>query len=395
MTKLAFLYATFPRPTETFVRRELRHLQKLGAWPSIFSIWQGQKRWNEIQVHSFPLIRLLYLFFWIPYWAWKRPASFKKVLSHLWSVSCPNLQNWNETFLGLAFALIEAKKFQNAQYSRLHAVWATMPASAALAINQLVDIPFSTGAHAYDVFRNGGDWLLPMKIKLATKLRTSSQSTAYRLRLLGAEKKNLEVIHRSLNGVPGRNDFNLVQQNKLNLLSVGRLVEKKGHFLLINILRVLRDQNIPFQINIIGGGKLNREINRQIHLAGLKEEVNLLGHLDEQKTENFYRQHDALLFTGIIAKNGDRDGIPNVIPEAMAHGLLVLASNYAGSSEAFPDGKAGFSLDPYNPYPWVEILGRFFRNPDKFTGIRKSAISSAQSDFSAEVNCQKFKNLFV
>ena len=59
------------------------------------------------------------------------------------------------------------REFQASKYTRIHAVWATMPASAALGINQLVDIPFSTGAHAYDVFRNGGDWLLPLKIKLA------------------------------------------------------------------------------------------------------------------------------------------------------------------------------------------------------------------------------------
>ena len=108
----------------------------------------------------------------------------------------------------------------------------------------------------------------------------------------------------------------------------------------------MRTQKIPFQLNIIGGGKLHREINQQIQFAGLNGQVNLLGHLDEQETENFYRKHDALLFTGVVAKNGDRDGIPNVILEAMAHGLLVLASNYAGSSEAFLDAQSGFSLDP-------------------------------------------------
>ena len=53
-----------------------------------------------------------------------------------------------------------------------------------------------------------------------------------------------------------------------------------------------------------------------------------------------------MLFTGIIASNGDRDGIPNVVPEAMSAGCLVLASCFAGASEAFIDGVSGFSFKP-------------------------------------------------
>ena len=110
--KISFFYATFPRPTETFVRRELRYLQKIGLSPEIFSIWKGEKNWEDKSIHLFPFLNILCLLFWIPYWAWKRPSAFKTILKHLWSTPCPNLQNWNETFLGLAFALVRAKDFQ-------------------------------------------------------------------------------------------------------------------------------------------------------------------------------------------------------------------------------------------------------------------------------------------
>ena len=395
MTKLAFFYATFPRPTETFVRRELRYLQKIGLSPEIFSIWKGEKNWEGKSIHLFPILNILYLLLWIPYWAWKRPYPFKTILKHLWSTPCPNLQNWNETFLGLAFALVRAKEFQINNYSRVHGVWATMPATAAFGMNQLIDIPFSMGAHAYDVFRGGGDWLLPLKVKFASKVRTSSQSTANRLTLLGLEREKLDIIYRSLNRFNGREHFNLVNKNKLSLLSVGRLVPKKGYFLLIHILQELKHANIPFQLNIIGGGNLEREIKRQIHLAGLADEVSLLGYLDEAETEMFYRQSDALLFTGIIAPDGDRDGIPNVVPEAMAHGLLVLASIYAGCSEAFIDGRSGYAISPYKPDAWVKLLGQFYSEPEKFMEVRKSALLHAEAKFSDKVNCQSFKTLFV
>ena len=141
----AFLYATFPRPTETFVRRELRELKKLGFTPDLFSIWKGQCLWEGRDIRLFSISRLFFLFVWIPYWAWRKPKGFKKILTHLWSTPCPSFQNWNETFLGLAYALVEAKKFERLKYRRIHAVWATMPATAALGLHIITDVPYSMG----------------------------------------------------------------------------------------------------------------------------------------------------------------------------------------------------------------------------------------------------------
>ena len=140
---------------------------------------------------------------------------------------------------------------------------------------------------------------------------------------------------------------------------------------------------------------MGNEVRRKIKLMGLVNEVKILGHIDESEIEKFYLSSDAFLFTGIVASNGDRDGIPNVIPEAMSHGLLVLASNRAGSSEAFVDRESGFSLDPYSPSNWVNLLAQFYRFPQNFVEIRKSAVVRAKSCFSAKVNCEKLKSLFV
>ena len=395
MTKIAFFYATFPRPTETFVRRELRQLSKLGLIPDLFSIWKGRKLWEGREVHLFPFWNLFSLFVWIPFWAWKKPEVFKLILSHLWAHPCPNLQNWNETFLGLACALVQAKKIRQVNYSRIHAVWATMPATTALGCHLLTGIPFSIGAHAYDVFRNGGDWLLNLKLSRAIYVRTSSQSTAQRLLHLGTPKENLKLIHRSLPSVEPPVRFEPENSKCLNLLSVGRLVEKKGYFLLLDILTETKRRGIPFQMKIIGGGPLKHGLHREVQRLSLQNHVAFLDHLDEGEIRKFYEDSDIFLFTGIISANGDRDGIPNVIPEAMSHGLLVLASNRAGSSEAFIDRESGFSLNPYCKDEWVDILNQYYLFSYQFLEMRKSAWSRAQSHFSNEVNCKKLKNLFL
>ena len=394
MTKLAILYTTFPRPTETFVRRELKGLFKLGLVPDLYSIWKGNKTWEGKEIHLFPLWKIVLLIIWLPYWAWIKPNAFRLILSHLWAKPCPNLQNWNETFLGLAWALIQSSKLKKQNYTQMHAVWATMPSTAALGCNLLTDMPFSVGAHAYDVFRNRGDWLLKLKLNRASFVRTSSESTARRLRSLGVDKKKLKLIHRSLKGTVKRESFGLVNSSHLSLLSVGRLVEKKGYFLLLEILSELKRHQIPFQIKIIGGGPLKNELKRELLRLKLDDNTSFLDHLNEAEIEKFYQVSDAFLFTGIVAANEDRDGIPNVIPEAMSNGLLVLGSNKAGSSEAFVDRVSGFSLDPQDKESWVNILHEFYKYPDRFKEIRKSAIARSRSCFSREENCLKIKNLF-
>ena len=179
LEKVAFIYATFPRSTETFVRRELRAMHEVGFNPKLFSIWKGKKKWEGYEIQKFNILKLWTLFFWLPYWAFKKPKSFREVLSSLWSKPCPNLQNWNETFLGLGFALVEAhQNFKVQNFQLFHAVWATMPATAAFALSKLLDVPFSMGAHAYDLFRKGGDWLLNEKFIHASMIRTSSNSSA-------------------------------------------------------------------------------------------------------------------------------------------------------------------------------------------------------------------------
>ena len=101
-----------------------------------------------------------------------------------------------------------------------------------------------------------------------------------------------------------------------------------------------------------------------------------------------------MLFTGIVASNGDRDGIPNVIPEAMSAGLLVLASSYAGASEAFLDGVSGFSLNPKKPFIWVELIEDFFSNPLKYEKIRKKAQLEVRERFDVSKTAQKLIKTF-
>jgi glycosyltransferase involved in cell wall biosynthesis len=347
-----------------------------------YSLWGGDKKWNGIQIELFNKYKLLSLFFWIPYWAFLRPRSFSRTLQYLWGKKCPNTQNFNETFLGLGFALVEARAFERKGYDLIHAVWATMPATAALAIHRLTGIPFSMGAHAYDLFRKGGDWLLEEKIRSACFVRTSSLSSANRLKQLGVETQRIKVIRRGLENF-SNHDLSVFSNKttELKLVAVGRLVPKKGYFHMLQIVFELSKGKIPFSLQIIGSGKLRKRISTEIKRFGLERNVTLMGSHKENEVRELLLTQDIMLFTGIIDSQGDRDGIPNVIPEAMDAGCLVLSSVNAGASEAFIDGVSGFSLNPLSPRNWVEKLEKFYQDPQSFSDVRRNAVKHVRENF--------------
>jgi len=394
LKKVAFFYATFPRPTETFVRRELRALDQLGFRPNLFSIWQGDSVWEGRIVALFKLRKLLTLFFWIPYWFFLRPRECRDVLLCLWNNPCHSFQNWCETFLGLGFALVESHNFKAQDYRLLHAIWATMPATAVYTIGKLQGIEFSLGAHAYDVFRHGGDWLLIEKLHSSKFVRTSSLSTAKRLEMLGVDQKNIKLIRRSLHQTVPRSTLALTDDTKLSLLSVGRLVGKKGYFHTLRIAQLLKTKGVPFHLLIIGGGPLLPNLLAERNRLKLQNEVSFGGSLEEEAVKKQYFHNDVFLFTGIVDPCGDRDGIPNVVPEALAANMLVLASNRAGAPEAFNHAQSGYALDPEDYNSWVSILSNFWQNPESFSEMRRKARQVSKERFDSISNGSKLLKLY-
>jgi glycosyltransferase involved in cell wall biosynthesis len=134
-------------------------------------------------------------------------------------------------------------------------------------------------------------------------------------------------------------------------------------------------------MKIVGMGPLFRPLEQEIERYGLEKKVTLVGSKTEEEIRELFLQADAKLFTGIIASNGDRDGIPNVIPEAMSAGCLILASHFAGASEAFTDGVSGFSFHPEHFEEWTCVLEDFGRYPSKYHSIRKKAQISCRQMF--------------
>ena len=323
----------------------------------VYSLWRGQSQWEGHPVRCFRCRELARILIELPRWCIRQPHVLMQAMQCLLENTPTNLKNVGETVLGLGFAVVQARNFEREPPDSLHAAWATMPATACWLIHQLTGIPFTMGAHAYDMYADGGDCLLVDKLKKAALIHTSSHAARqHLLRLHPAARDKLVTIHRGLDTLPTFAPRAIDPTRPLRLLSIGRLVEKKGWNEQLDLLAAVKQRGIVFKARIVGHGPLHAQLLRKRQHLHLDQAVEFTGAIDHPNLAQHYHWADAFLFTGKIARNGDRDGLPNVIAEAMAYGVPVLTTAVAGTTEAIHHNTTGWILPLYDPQAWIDTL---------------------------------------
>ncbi len=391
--KIYYLFTTFPVLTETFLQREIRSLLKGKADIKLFSIWKGDELFDkETPIEKFSLWNLIKLFIWLPYWAIKKPNTLSDILVDLWNKPVPYFQNWQENFLGLGFAIINAHRFKRESPDRLHAPWATMPSAAALLLSRLTGIPYSMEGHAYDLFREGGDWLLSQKLKNARIIRTSNITAQNRLLEHDVDPIKIHLIRRGLDHLTTYRppSFN---NGILRIISVGRLHPKKGYPFQLSVYKALKEAGINFHASIIGGGDLHQSLQLEIDRLKLTKHVTLHGKMEHDDVQTAYTKANLFLFTGEVSKDGNRDGFPNVVGEAMAHGIPILTTNIADAGEVITDGINGFK-GPFNDsQAWLNKIEWLLENESKVQETSAVARKWIEESFSVNKNTNRLRIL--
>lgn len=355
---IAYLLTTFPCASETFVQRELRMLAaREDIRLDIHSLWQGGSQWENRPVYQFPASAFLRVVPRLCRLLPSYPRIMQQMMSTVLSHPAAATQNTLETLAGLGSGIVLTSGFRKNPPSWIHAGWATMPASAAWVLHKLTGIPYSMGAHAYDIFLWGGDCLLRPKIKDASFIHTTTEYARQRLLQLGAMPEQVQVIRRGLDRFP---QFLPPRKGRspLRLISAGRFVEKKGWIEQLAILHACKQAGLNFTARIVGRGPMENDIRREHRRLGLEDRVSVESWLSPQQLVAAWAEADVCLFTGKVAANGDRDGLPNVLPEAMAGGVLIVATAVAGVPEAISHETTGFLCPLHEPGSWIRTLQR-------------------------------------
>lgn len=391
--RIVYFFTTFPVLSETFLQREVRGLLKMGEPLELVSLWKGDSSFEGYPVKRFSLWRLGELLWKIPWLLVRRPGLMLRILRKAFLSRYPYAENWHENLLGLGVAICMESHYRKQQVSEFHAVWGSMPATTAWVLGELLNVRFSMAAHAYDIFEQGGDRWLKEKLQVAAWVQTSTSYARKHLLLAGADPEKTFLIRRSLEPFPAFQKRTRLR-TPLRILSVGRLVEKKGYGDQLKIYRAMKDAGIEFVATIAGGGPLEQELRNEIQRLDLGLQVKLCGGLPFAEVVRCYSEADLLFFTGKVAADGDRDGLPNVIPEAMAYGLVVMTTDVSGTTEAIQEGVSGRVLPLEEPNQWVAAVRELVDNPEQVERYSQGGRDWVEREFDPVRNAEKLASLF-
>ena len=390
---IAYLFTTFPKSTETFLQREIIAMRAHGVNVRLYSLWGGLISFRGLPVTRFNKWRLLTLFWMIPYEGWRRPEVLKQVLHGLFTRRPPSWINFWENMLGAGFACLFAGSFRKNPPALIHAAWGGAPATAAWLLWRLDGHRFSAAAHAYDIYEHGGDWWLNDKLAHAAFIHTSTEMGRAALVARGIAADKIIPIRRGLDRLPKMKRLR-TSREPLHLICVARLVEKKGLDHQLRIYAALRAASVPFQARIVGDGPLRPALEKMAGLLGIAADLTFCGHLPQHEVWEQFAWADVLLHTGVIAPSGDRDGLPNVIPEAMSCGVLVVTSPTAGTTEAITDGVSGIVVPEDAPARWVAALRQLASDDVGAEKFRAAARRWVEENFDAHKNAARLLQQF-
>lgn len=391
--RIVYFFSTFPVLSETFLQREVRGLLKIGEPLELVSLWKGDSSFEGTPVKRFSLWRLGELSWKLPWLLIRRPRLMMRILRKAFFSRYRYAENWHENLLGFGTAICMESDYRGEPVSEFHAVWGSLPATTAWVLGELLNVRFSMAAHAYDIFDRGGDRWLKEKLQAAAWVQTSTSYAKQHLLLAGADAENTFLIRRSLEPFPAFQKRTCLQV-PLKILSVGRLVEKKGYFEQLKIYQAMKQAGIEFVATIAGGGPLEQELRNEIRRLELEPQVKLRGGIPFVEVVHCYHNADLLFFTGKVAADGDRDGLPNVIPEAMAHGLVVLTTDVSGTTEAVEEGVSGRVLPLEEPAQWVAAVRELRDNPAFVERFSQAGRNWVEREFDPVRNAEKLASLF-
>lgn len=234
--------------------------------------------------------------------------------------------------------------------ARLHAHFANDAAALARYTAALTGLPYRVTAHAYDLFQD--PFLLGANLAGAEAIYTVSRVNAAWLTVNAArggwDAKKVSVLHcgLDLDGFPFREPPPV--RTPARLLCVGRLVPKKGHAVLLDAVARLASDGVALSLDLAGDGPLAGELTDRARSLGLASRVSFLGAVEPREVLGRMRESDVVVLASRVAADGDRDGLPVVLVEAMALGVPVVATRVAGIPELVAED-AGRLVAPDDP----------------------------------------------
>ncbi len=365
-TRIAVLTKTYPKLSETFVLHELLGLEARGLELHIFALRRPSDR---VRQRANALVRAP-----VSYLDLRRDRLSALCRSHL-DILRRTPWRWMMTLLfalrhggveGLSAFLqggLLAAELDRLGIGHVHTHFASTPADVAEIAAKLADITYSVSAHAKDIYLSPPE-ALRRKLGAARFVVTCTAYNQRHLQALLGPKVPVQRLYHGVNAARFQPAWPVVLARPPLILSVGRLRGKKGFSDLIEACARLKAAGVPFRCRIVGYGPDADRLQRLITERGLRDVVRLLGPMAHDRLIRLYRQATVFVLPCRITPDGDRDGIPNVLLEAMAMALPVVSTRISGIPEAVEHGRTGLLVAPAAPDELYRAIRRLLNDPD-------------------------------
>ena len=278
--------------------------------------------------------------------------------------------------------------------AHLHSHFATEATDVVRLAAWFASVPYSFTAHAKDIFHESVDAAaLVSKMRGAAAIVTVSDYNARFLRSLpGAPAKRIVRIY---NGLPLEEfAFTEPADRPRRIVSVGRLVEKKGFSVLIEACLQLRAAGVEHRCEIIGGGHLEDALRAQIRAGGLEDTIELLGPLPRRAVIERVQNAAVLAAPCVTGADGNRDGLPTVVLEAMALGTPCVATSVTGLPEIVRDGQTGLLIPEGRAEPLASAIECLLDDAPLRVRLARSARRQVEASFDMRSNIGALRRLF-
>ena len=393
MSEIAYLFERFPSFGQTFCYREVAELERQGTKVHVYSIRrpvdEPKQDWDQElvgRVHYLP----------------EESALVREVDRALREgktspAARAAIEKWGRQpdFLRLYQAVYVEMRLRQDGLKRLHAHFAGMAARTAFWLDQFFGIPYSFTAHANDIFAPR-DFAISLAklVEGAAAVVTVSNYSAGLLKERFPESAG--KIHRVYNGIdPSRFHPADFGSGVPAIVSIGRLIEKKGFADLIEACRLLKPRGRPFACEIIGEGPLEAALRAQIAEAGLESCAKLAGPLTQSEIVSRLAFATIFVLPCTREADGGMDNLPTVIMEAMAARLPVISTPLGGIPEMIEHEINGELVPEHDPAAICAAMERLIADPVRARKFGDRGQEMAREKFSIEANVRKLRTLLL
>jgi len=363
--KILYFIPEFPRLTETFIEREVRKLIELGNLDiRVFSLQKASGKASDGVIGITDYRRL-------------NMHACYKALGYLFKNTHSVLSAWNlvkrdssHNFASRLYLFLKSLGYtyliEQFHPDHIHVHFLSDPSTVVMIASEILRIPFSISGHARDVFVEGT--LLKEKAEKA-KFITICNTYAYDKFVSVAGGESLNKVRKLYHGVEiteHGSDEDKVEGQRPIILSVARLVEKKGLKYLIEASAILKKSCVVHEVHIIGPGPLYEGLVDLIKKKELVDTVYIDGKgsgLPHDEVSRFYAKADIFVLPSIETGEGDADGVPTVVIEAAMHRIPVIATEAGSMKDLIEHGHTGIIVPQRDPVAIATEIERLLGDP--------------------------------